>query len=417
MSDPLASIRSASMPHGFWVTRGASLTRPLRTTRRHFPLTHAPIKLLCLVAAAGGGAAAISGCGEGVPSDAVARVGGTVITKADFGKWLKTAALGQAQGGKASVPDPPSFTNCVASKRGQPQPGGGKPTDDQLRKQCKQEYDQLKGQVMQFLIQAQWVLQESDKQGIKVSNAEVQRSFQDQKKQAFPTEKAYQRFLQSSGMSEKDILFRVKLDTLQQRLTQKITQKQGTVSDADITAYYQKNRKRFAQPERRNLEVVLTKSKAKAVRARRLLTHGQGFKRVAKKYSIDQASKAQGGKLPDVAKGQQEKALDSAVFKAKKGKLTGPVKTQFGWYVFEVEKVTKASQQTLDQAKETIRQTLASQNQQKALDKFVADFQKKWKERTECRDGFVTQVCKGAKATPTPTPATGQPAQPTATPK
>ena len=61
------------------------------------------------------------------------------------------------------------------------------------------------------------------------------------------------------------------------------------------------------------------------------------WKDVAKKYSIDEASKAQGGKLPGVAKGQQEKAFDDAVFAAKKGKLEGPVKTQFGWNVFEVD--------------------------------------------------------------------------------
>ena len=40
---------------------------------------------------------------------------------------------------------------------------------------------------------------------------------------------------------------------------------------------------------------------------------------MAKKYSIDQASKAQGGKLLAVAKGQQEQALDKAVFGAKRG--------------------------------------------------------------------------------------------------
>ena len=67
------------------------------------------------------------------------------------------------------------------------------------------------------------------------------------------------------------------------------------------------------------------------------LEDGKSFKEVAKKYSIDEASKSQGGKLPAVAKGQQEKALDEAVFKAKKGELTGPVKTQFGYYVFEVD--------------------------------------------------------------------------------
>ena len=109
---------------------------------------------------------------------------------------------------------------------------------------------------------------------------------------------------------------------------------------------------------------------------------------MAKKYSIDQASKAQGGKLPAVAKGQQEKALDTAIFKAKKGELTGPVKTQFGYYVFEVTKITPASQQTLAQAKTTIKQTLASQNQQKALDKFVKSFRKRWKAKTDCADAL-----------------------------
>jgi foldase protein PrsA len=353
------------------------------------------------------GAVAVSGCGNSVPANGVAKVGGTVITKADFKKWLNTAALGQAQGASASVPDPPKFTSCIAGKRSQPQPGGGKPTDDQLRKQCKQEYDQLKAQVMQFLIQAQWVLQESDKQNIKVSSAEVQRSFQDQKKQAFPTEKAYQRFLRSSGMSEPDILFRVKLDTLQQRLTQKVTQQQSKVSDADISSYYNKNRKRFAQPERRNLKVVLTKSKAKAVRAKRLIAKGQSFKKVAKKYSIDQASKAQGGTLPDVAKGQQEKALDRAVFSARKGKLTGPVKTQFGWYVFRVTKVTPAAQQSLNQARPTIRNLLHAQRQQKTLDNWIKDFRDRYRNKTTCASGYKIAECKNGPKKTSTGPASG----------
>ena len=96
----------------------------------------------------------------------------------------------------------------------------------------------------------------------------------------------------------------------------------------------------------------------KAKKALAELKSGKSFKEVSKKYSIDQASKSQGGKLPDVAKGQQEKALDKAVFAAKKGKVTGPVKTPFGYYVFEVTKVKPASQQSLSEAKETIRNLL-----------------------------------------------------------
>ena len=41
------------------------------------------------------------------------------------------------------------------------------------------------------------------------------KSLEDQKKQAFPTEKAYQQLLKTSGMTEADILFRVKLNELQ----------------------------------------------------------------------------------------------------------------------------------------------------------------------------------------------------------
>jgi foldase protein PrsA len=131
---------------------------------------------------------------------------------------------------------------------------------------------------------------------------------------------------------------------------------------------------------------------------------------VAKKYSIDQSSKANGGKLAGVSKGQQEAALDTAIFAAKKGKLTGPVKTQFGYYVFQVSAITAASQQTLAQATPTIKSLLASQGQQKALDAFVKDFQKKWKDQTNCRDGYKVPDCKnGPKATSTSTSTTATP--------
>lgn len=62
---------------------------------------------------------------------------------------------------------------------------------------------------------------------------------------------------------------------------------------------------------------------------------GKDFAKVAKQYSIDPTSKGTGGKLPGVTQGQQEIAFDKAIFSAKIGQLTGPVKTQFGFYVFK----------------------------------------------------------------------------------
>ncbi len=389
-------------------------------------MSHALKKSILALAAAALGAAAFAGCGNDVPAGAVAKVGDATITQDEFDKWLATAAKGNAQGGAAAVPDPPDFTKCVAAKAKTPVPKGQKkPTDEALKKQCKSEYDALKREVMQFLIQAEWVQQEAAEQNIKVTDAQIKKSFEDQKKQAFPNDKQYKEFLASSGMTEEDILFRVKLDQLQQKLTQKVTEDAKKVSDADVEAYYEKNKKRFAQPERRDLRVVLTKTEPKARQAKNALEGGQTFKKVVKQFSIDEASKSQDGLLPAVSEGQQEKAFDRAIFEAQKGRIEGPVKTQFGWYVFKVEKVTKASQQTLEQSKETIKNLLRSQRQQKALDEFIKSFREDYKDQTDCADDYRVAECKNAPKDETNTgPASGgnpggqqQPAQPAPTPE
>jgi foldase protein PrsA len=386
-------------------------------------------KSLLALAVTGLSVGFVTACGNDVPPNAVAKVGDETISQDEFNKWVTSAVKSQAQGGTAVVPDSPDFTKCVAGKKKAPTPQGQKKqTDAALKKQCKTEYDTLKREVMQFLIQAEWVQQEADKRNITVSDKATAKSFADQKKQAFPTDKAYQQFLKTSGMTEADILFRVKLSQLQEKLTKDVTEDAAKVSTADVNQYYEKNQKRFAQPERRDLRVVLTKTEAKAQEARAALDSGQSWKDVVKQYSIDEASKAQGGKLASVAKGQQDKALEEAVFAAGKGQLKGPVKTQFGWYVFEVEKITPASQKSLDQSRDTIKNLLRSERQQKALDTFIKDFREQYKDKTNCADDFRVAECKNApkektgtgpsqSAQPTPQTPTTQSTQPDQTQK
>jgi foldase protein PrsA len=368
-------------------------------------------RLISLLATAAVLPIAVAGCGNDVPSGAVAKVDDTVIKQEEFDHWVQAAAQGQqppGAGGQVSVPDPPDFTECVDAKKQQPvPPGSQKPTDDQLKDQCQQEFDSLKQQVMQFLISAEWIEQEANARDIEVSDEEVQKQFEDQKNQSFPNEKQYQQFLKTSGQTEEDLLFRVKLDVLSTKVRDEIIDDVDEVSDEDIQTYYDENKERFAQPERRDLNVVLTKTEDKANEAKQAIESGQSFKDVAKEFSIDEASKSQGGKLPAVAEGQQEKAFDDAIFSADKGELTGPVKTQFGWYVFEVTKVTPASQQSLDDAKETIKSLLRSEREQKALDDFIKEFQDKYSEKTNCADDYVVQECDNAPDETSTGPASG----------
>ena len=348
----------------------------------------------------------VSACGGGaIPGNSVATVGDQTIKRDTFDHWMKIIAISTAAqtnpnaAKTATVPDAPDFKQCIAQAKktaAKPAKGQPEPSEAQFKSQCQQQYNQFKSEVLGFLIRSTWLDQEAKKQKVGVTDKELQKQIDDIKKQQFTQKGSYEKFLQQAGLTNADVLFQQRVQQLQNKITAKITKGKDNVTDAQIQAYYNKNQSRFASPERRDLRIVLTKQKAQAEQAKKALQSGQSWKSVAKKYSIDTASKSNGGSLPGVAKGQQEKALDTAVFSADKGKLTGPIKTQFGWYVFDVTKIAKAKQQSLEESKASIKQILQSQGQQNALKKFGDDYRKRYKAETDCRKGYQVDDCKNA---------------------
>jgi foldase protein PrsA len=311
----------------------------------------------------------------------VATVDGQSIPRAEYSHWLGV------------------FTK-EGTQQAQAQQGAAKPTAAQLRENT-----------LRFLISARWLEGEASDQGVKVTDADVQKSLDEQKKQGFPNAGDYEKYLKSSGQSNGDVLRRVRVTLISNKLSTKVAGKGGTISDQAIADFYAKNQAKFVVPEKRDLRVVLTKDAAHAAQAKSALDAGQSWKAVTKRFSIDDQTKAAAGKLPAQSKGALDKTLDDAVFSADQNKVTGPLKTQFGYFVFEVTGVTPESKQTLDQAKDSIKQTLQQQNQQKTLDTFVEAFNTRWRDRTQCSAGFRTSDCKnGPKPTPTPTPAAATPA-------
>ena len=117
------------------------------------------VRLTLALVALAAPAAIAAGCG-GVPGNAVAEVDGQTIEKSDYDHWINVAARSSGQGANATVPKPPDYAEGVASKRKTtPNPAKGQPkvTDSQLKAQCKQEYQQLRDQVLQLLISFQWL--------------------------------------------------------------------------------------------------------------------------------------------------------------------------------------------------------------------------------------------------------------------
>jgi parvulin-like peptidyl-prolyl isomerase len=364
----------------------------------------------------------VSACGGGIPGNSVATVGDQTIKRDTFDHWMRIITISQASqtnpsaAKTAAVPDPPDFVKCVAQKKKtapKPAKGQPEPTDAQFKTQCQQQYDQFKTEVLGFLIRSTWLDQEAAKMNVKVTDKEVQKQIDDIKKQQFTQKGSYEKFLQTAGLTNEDVLFQQRVRQLQDKITAKVTKGKDKVTDAQIAAYYNSHKSQFATQERRNVRIVLTKDKATAQKAKSALQSGQSWKSVAKKYSIDQASKNKGGELQGgVAKGQQEKALDTALFSADKGKITGPVKTQFGWYVFQVEKISQGKQQSLDESKANIKQQLVTQQQNNALKKFGDDYRKRYKAETDCRKGYQVDDCKNAPKKKASTTTTGGGEQP-----
>jgi foldase protein PrsA len=344
----------------------------------------------------------LAACG-GVPGDAVVQVGGNPITKTAFDHWMTVAAASSAltAGEKPVIPEPPKYTACIAhlaATAPKPTKGQKAPTTAELKTECEQQYKSLQSEVLSFLISSQWVLSEASSLGIKLSDAEVKKEFQKIKDAQFPKAAEFEKFLQTSGQSVSDLLLRVKLNLLSSKIQKQVVKNKGKVTEAQITKYYNENKSRFGTPEKRTIRIVLTKTEAQAVAAKKEIESGKSFASVAKKDSIDPTSKADGGLLKEVVKGEEEKALDEAIFTAKVHVLGGPVKTPFGYYIYEVVSTIAGSQQSLAQVKSTIKEQLIATNQQKALSSFVKDFKKKWQEKTECQSGYSVADCKGYKA-------------------
>ncbi len=340
----------------------------------------------------------LAACG-GVPGNAVVSVNGTAITRDAFNHWMGVAAHSTATSatGKPAIPEPPDYTACIKhleETSGKPVKGSKAPSKKELKSQCETQYKSLQSEVMGFLISSSWVLGEGAALNVKLSDAEVKKQFTKIKLEQFPKASEFEKFLATSGYTVSDLLLRVKLNLLSQKIQHQAVKKEGQVTHADVVKYYEENKERYGTPEKRNVRIVLLKTESAAKGAKKEIESGKSFAAVAKSRSVDPTSRANGGLIDGVVKGEEEKALSESLFTAKLHALGGPVKTPFGFYVFKVEGITPGTSTPLKSVEASVKQQLVVTRQQKALTDFVKSFKDKWKAKTECRSGFVVADCK-----------------------
>jgi foldase protein PrsA len=301
------------------------------------------------------------------------------------------------------------------------------------------EYQDVNAQTMQGLLLGVWSEGELQERGIQITDSDIQDEL-DQVKQSFNSEKQFERVVRQSKFCTKeeiqantpaieceDVVNQGRLLALQRRLAEIFTA-QPDVTDQDVKDFYEANIQAFQQPETRNVRVILNGDEATVEKAKQELEglapgdsgFGEAWKKAAKKYSDDEASKQRGGLIEGLAQGQQDPQLEEQAFAAPEGELVGPFKTDQGYYLIEVVGITPASTQSLADADAAIRQQLQQSLAQAQQTEAQNDFLAKWVRRTECVPAVEMEFCAGYVAPEpeqvpgqeTPTPAPVNPTSP-----
>jgi peptidyl-prolyl cis-trans isomerase C len=111
--------------------------------------------------------------------------------------------------------------------------------------------------------------------------------------------------------------------------------------------------------------------KIKAIIAR--LNKGEDFAKVASEVTEDPSGKANGGDLGYFTKEQMVPEFANVAFALDKGKISGPVRTQFGWHVIKVEDKRMKPPPKFEEVKGQIEQFVARKAQADLVTKLRAE--------------------------------------------
>ena len=134
------------------------------------------------------------------------------------------------------------------------------------------------------------------------------------------------------------------------------------VSDATLQQYYNSHRDQFRTPERVKVRHILLmtqgkpkaevdKIKAKADDLLKQIKGGANFAELAKANSEDPGSKANGGDLGWVVRGQTVKNFENTAFALKPNEISPVISTEYGFHIVQLEEKQDAHLQSFDEVK------------------------------------------------------------------
>lgn len=301
--------------------------------------------------------ACLSATGESEPSqDKVAVVNGSVITRADFDREL-TSALGRL------------------SSTGEPV--------------AHSQLSQLKEEAFKKLIARELLYQESQNNGIKVTEAAINEQLVMLKKR-FPGEAEFKKMLSQMNLSEVDVKSQFERGMAIQEFIDKQFVQKVTVSDKEVRAYYDSNPVFFKQAEQVRASHILVRvdpkkdpsqkaeSRKKIVDIQQKLRKGEDFSALAKEYS-QCPSGSEGGDLGYFQRRQMVKPFEQATFALGPGEVSDIVETKLGYHLIRLTDKKPESVVPYEDIKDRIGQYLKQEKAEKDVVSYVQNLEEKAK--------------------------------------
>lgn len=143
--------------------------------------------------------------------------------------------------------------------------------------------------------------------------------------------------------------------------------KDVTVTDEELQEEYNHYVKSVEGEERRRASHILVEvnddrseeeAKARIEEAKAKLDAGEDFADVAKSYSDDSATAANGGDLDFAGRGIYDSAFENALFSLKEGSVSDVVRTEFGYHIIKLTGVEALPVASLDEKREALTQQI-----------------------------------------------------------
>jgi peptidyl-prolyl cis-trans isomerase C len=188
----------------------------------------------------------------------------------------------------------------------------------------------------------------------------------------------------------------------------------ASVSDADARKIYDDQVKLLKPEEEVSARHILVETEEQAKALKEKLNNGADFVQLAKENSKDPGSKDDGGNLGYFGHGQMVPQFEDIVFKLKKGEVSDPVKTQFGWHLVKLEDRRTKQPPAFDIVKDRIVQSLLLKKAQQSavelrgkskIELVDPEIKKAIDDRNKALEAAPSGgAAKPAETTPTPTP-------------